>query len=155
MGLHFDLGEYIQEIGTVSGSYRDHQVLVRPDKPAIIVDFRERAHGLDLSTFWDGRRGKDVILDSGHRAFDRLFKKRHVSSVVAEKLKRHPEIFEQTVQFHRRWRWLVAQIDVWETNLSTWWRGSISPYISASEMEASLPDMLDLIEAYERAIITE
>ena len=49
MGLHFTVGKYMSEIGTISGTYQAHSVLVRPAKPAIIVEYRTQIDGVEIS----------------------------------------------------------------------------------------------------------
>ncbi len=154
MGLQFNQGEYKSEIGSISGTYQEHEVLVRPDKPAIIVRYQKQIDGIDLST-WSpsGLRRPEINFDSGNREFDRLFKKRKVAKQLSEKFQAAPLVFEAIVAFRRKWRRVIAQIDLDTMRFSIWMKNRLAvSYVSAAEMEGMLPEMTNIVSAIENAL---
>jgi len=153
LGLRHCEAEYTDKSGTMSGVYRDHSVLVRPDKPAIIVEYRFRIEGLDLSTWSDPRLRRPADFHSDHQDFDRLFRKRKLPSAVAKALSAEPAFFAQAVAFKSRWGRTIAQLDFSQVSFSAWIRerGLQFTYITAAELDGMLPAMVDIAEILETA----
>ncbi len=138
--------------GELNGVVEGQRVLVRPDKPALYVEFRSSIEGLALSTA-SPRTHTGAPFHSGHRAFDRLFRTRAAPHPVARRLAGNTSFCEAAVAFHRKWRRHIARVDMDRAQLCVILRrrGLLRnlAYVTPAEVEGMLPEMLHVVRLLE------
>lgn len=152
LGLRFHPSDRRDEIGTLDGCIRGHDVLVRPDKPAIEVSYASPIDGLSLSTWSDPRlRRLPIDFDSGVPDFDRRFQSRRATAELSAKLVAHPAFFQRVASFARTWRGTLSQLDFSRATMSAWLkeRGDDVCYIKADTLRLMLPEMVGIVEQLE------
>ncbi|HKI97418.1 MAG TPA: hypothetical protein VKB51_02975 [bacterium] len=157
LGLNYRPSAQPGRAGELNGILRGHRVLVRPDRPALFVEYRFRVEGLRLSTARP-RRAPAETLRTGHRGFERTFPLRVAPGPAGAALRGATAFHEAAVACMRRWRRRLVRLDFEGAQVSAMLkrRGLLRPraYLTAAEVEALLPQLLGLVEALEAALRT-
>ncbi|MBN2587431.1 MAG: hypothetical protein JXA64_09740 [Candidatus Fermentibacteraceae bacterium] len=131
--------------------------------PWISVRLRLDTEMLDLKTYKPMTRPGEgwERFDSPDPVFNRLYRSRCVWSVYSDQLLSRPEIFSRMVRFFGDWM-LYLSSDIGINGLVVDGRSvtchfgpsvirSMYPYITPEEIEAVLPDMLELADVFDSA----
>jgi hypothetical protein len=155
LGLSYRPSALPGRAGELNGIVRGHRVLVRPDRPALYVEYRFRVEGLRLSTV----RPRGAVADAlrtGDRAFDRMFPLRAAPGAAAAALRGATAFHAAALALARGWRRRWARLDVDRAQLSVTLRkqGLLRrrATVTPAEVERLLPAMLDAVEALEAAL---
>ncbi len=152
LGLSFRLSGLPGRAGELNGIVEGQRVLVRPDKPALYVEFRSSIEGLALSTAGARIRTGEPF-HSGHSAFDRLFRTRAAPNPLARRLAGNTSFCEAAVAFHRKWRRHIARVDMDRAQLCVILRrrGLLrnQAYVTPAEVAGMLPEMLHVVRLLE------
>lgn len=157
LGLSYRPSTLPGHAGELNGIVAGHRVLVRPDRPALFVEYRFRVDGLRLSTVRPrgaGRPGE--ALCTGHPAFERHFPRRTASGPAGEALRAASEFHAAAAAWARRWQKRHVRLDFEAAQLCAtlprrgWPRRRA--YVTAREAEALLPELLGLVQTLEDAL---
>lgn len=155
LGLSYRPSPLPGRAGELNGILRGHRVLVRPDRPALYVEYRFRVAGLRLSTVRP--RGRVAApLAVADRAFARTFPWRDAPGAAGAALAGAVDLHAAAVALARRWRgtWARLDFDAVQLAVTLRRRGLLrrAAYVTPAQVEALLPDMLFLVERLEAAL---
>jgi hypothetical protein len=153
-GLSFLPSALPGRVGELNGILRGHRVLVRPDRPALYVEYRFRVAGLQLSTRRPpARQGRPV--ETGHAAFERTFPWRAAQGATGDALRGAAAFHGRAAALARQWRgvWAALEFDGVQLCMTLrrrrLWR---RVRLSTAALEGLLFSLIEVVEALEAAL---
>jgi hypothetical protein len=158
LGLSYRPGPVPGRGGELNGILRAHRVLLRPERPALYVEYRFRVEGLRLSTARPrtGPAGGFASDPASGRDFDRAFPLRSAPGAAGEALRGARAFHAAALALLRVGKRRIARVDFERGQLvvTLRTRGLLRrrAALTPAEAEALLPPMLDAVEALEAAL---
>ena len=170
LGLNYRPSGLPGRSGEMNGIVEGHRVLIRPDKPALYVEYRFKLPGVLLSTGVErpepGTRTVETVrLDTGNASIDGCFQTRLAPTGMRERLsdpraagKFHAALLDLSrMQRHRHHR--VARITLQAGQLAVLLKTPrwlpLQACILPAEAQALLPAMLRVVRELEAALTGE